>query len=261
MRDERTRWWQRTFAERHALLERHFGPSHPPGSAAGHVLALEWERIAIPGACCMVFPPGEGNGRERRARRDWLYVTHGLTQPLDDDHLAALAASDEPSGFEAEFAVLTPGPADWAAPLLQQVMWFVRDRNPLGFGDRVPMYFERTVDGVEALLGECDDVANPIVGAMRSLVVCPLLDGPAAYATSVGSFEIRVVTPITAAERDHARRTSSVHLLLLLAKLGIGQRGDPLRPCVFDDPRAAELVLAITALDDDDALDELYEST
>jgi hypothetical protein len=252
-------WWQRTFAERHAEFVRFFGRTRPPGSADGNVLAFEWDYVQIPGACCMVFPPTPGDGRDAAARDFWVYATHGLAQPLTRGQADAIRASGVPTSYDAEFLILTRNAAGWAPAVLQQVMWYARDMRPLNTGDRLPFAFERQGDGVEGLLGDTDDKEPAsLVGATRALIAWPLLaGGPASLTTSTGSTELRVLTTITQGEWDFARRLSSAHLLLLLRHGGVGQLSAADRSCVVTDPEAGALMERIESLDADEAMELL----
>ena len=49
-------------------------------------------------------------------------------------------------------------------------------------------------------------------------------------------FMILVATGITKAEWEFAKRTTTVHLLLLLCRAGIAQRTIPERPCLMSNP-------------------------
>lgn len=225
-------WWERTFAERQLALARALGPSHPPGGEPGHVIPLGWSRMEIPGACCMVIPPTAPGDRVRCPHEQWVYVSVGLTQPVDPDHLHALRESESPTSYDAEFAILTRRPCDWAPPLLQQVMWYVRARRPLGVGDRLPMRFEQASNGVaiEALLGDTSEPGCRPRGPMRALLVWPLLAGRRRPRTSIGAFEVRLLTTITQPEWDLARRLGPEELVRRLDAAGVARCAEVDRP-------------------------------
>lgn len=219
-------WWDRTFAERLAILVRDFGQSHPPGGARGSILPFKWSRMEIPGAACLVIPPTRRFEEVASPHRHWLYVTVGLTQPVDPDHLHTLLESEGPSSYEAEFAVMTRRPADWAPPLLQQVMWYVRARRPLNPGDRLPVRFESSTAGdgsLEALLGDTSEPGCRPVGPMRALLVRPLRSCRGDPGTSIARFDVRLLLTITQAEWDLARRVGPNELACRLDALGLGE--------------------------------------
>ncbi|MBI3723648.1 hypothetical protein HY251_06800, partial [bacterium] len=97
-------WFERTFGEREQELIRIFGELHPPGM----VKPLRWQRMehaharaprVLPCACVVTFAPELGGG-EREKHEDWLYVTHGLTQPEGPEAVAqARARGEKRSGY------------------------------------------------------------------------------------------------------------------------------------------------------------------
>lgn len=245
MNEQKRRWWDRTFGERQRLLERSFGRSRPPGAPAGNVLPLQWDRMEIPGACCLVIPPTTPGESVRFPHEDWMYLTHGLTQPVDPDHWRKLKQAEKPSSYGSEFALLTREPFEWAPPLLQQVMWYVRARRPLQPHDRLPMHFERSSDGsVEALLGDTSEPGVTPVGPMRALLVWPMAARGIRLRTSIGTFKILYLVTITQPEWDYAREVGTTPLQWLLTRAGFGKRSELDRRCVVSTASQGELAEA-----------------
>src|SRR5215510_14396670 len=79
-------FWERTWKEREDEVRRRFGPTEPPGWVTGY----SWPDIRLPGACGLTFPPVNDISDQRGAwhlRHDWLYLSLGLTQPLDREQV------------------------------------------------------------------------------------------------------------------------------------------------------------------------------
>jgi hypothetical protein len=243
MIERKRQWWDRTFSERQRLLERTFGCSQPPGAPRGNVLPLQWDRMEIPGACCLVIPPTPTNESVRFPHEDWMYLTLGLTQPVDPEHLRVLREATSPTSYESEFALLTREAADWAPSLLQQVMWYVRARRPLNPGDRLPMRFERTSDGsgIEAILGDTSEPDCRPVGPMRAILVWPMLADRRRLRTSIGGFRVMGLVTITQPEWDYARTVGAAPLQRLLMRAGFGARSEAERRCVVSTATQQEL--------------------
>ena len=241
------------FEERRAALEAAFGPSHPPDSPEGVALSFQWDDVTIPGGCCLVFRPASG-------RQDWLYVSLGLSLPPDGRRPNAARPEAVPSPYGVEIGMLVREPADWVAPVIRQVMWYVRARRPVGAGDRMPFGFERRADGtLLASIGEVSGAENPVFGNTRALVFWPFPEGPSNFTADGGTFDLLVATSITGAEWEMARHRSSEHLLLLLRLAGVGQRTEPGRGSVTSDPRWADAFHRVHRMTRDEAARELGE--
>jgi hypothetical protein len=102
-----------------------FGESDPPGQVLAPTdaqLMLNW-----PGGGIYVFAP-------RGDRRGFHYVTHGLSQPLDDAERAV-------SGLGCELVISTPHRCDWPSMLLLEMakyLLFEDDAPAVLPGDRMP---------------------------------------------------------------------------------------------------------------------------
>jgi hypothetical protein len=100
-------FWERTWQERGDEIRRFFGETEPPGM----VVSYSWrDRIRLPGACALQLPPVEESRDPMRHRRDeWLYLTLGLSQPLNRAQMEAERAvgkSYSARGFELGSEVL-----------------------------------------------------------------------------------------------------------------------------------------------------------
>ena len=246
-------WWQWTFDERREALEAVFGPSRPPGSPEHYVLTFKWDDVDIPGGSCLVFPPQTDVAPPREPHDDWLYVSLGLTQPRRPRKGARVGP-----GYASEFAVLVRDAADWVAPVIRKLMWYVRARRPIVAGDRMPFGFERLPGGaVEATIGEIVTGNNAVVGEMRALLFWPILSNRSVFTTSTGPFQLLVATAITGAEWELAKALSTEHLLLLLHRAGIGQCSDPMRRSVTSVPELEDELRRVHQLTPDAAATEL----
>jgi len=80
-------FWKRTWQERSDILKLAYGDTSPPET----VISFSWrDRIRCPGACALALPPVEASRDPVRHRRDdWLYLTMGLSQPVDLEQLQA----------------------------------------------------------------------------------------------------------------------------------------------------------------------------
>jgi hypothetical protein len=213
---------------RHGAYLHAFGLSEPPGASEGATLpfpaALE---DAIPGGVVHAYPPDE-----ERGRASWLFVTAGVSTP--------------PPGrtgrwLGTEFAVETPGFADWAPGLLFQLAGYAnifRERD-LGAGDRFPVCFGQPGRGAEPFLFELLPAGVDRVTATAAVVLWPLAALPERTLAGGDRLALLQATTITAGELALAEATSTAHLLLLLARLGLGRASDPLRPCATTHARFA----------------------
>jgi hypothetical protein len=137
-------------------------------------------------------------------------------------------------------------------------MWYVRRRQPINVGDRMPFGAERDPEaGLDANIGDQAAEGRPLEGAMRALVFWPYLRGPSSFRTSAGPFEVLVGTTITAAEWNFAREHSSEHLLLLLYRCGVGQVSDLARPDLVTGHRWGEDVRLVASMSRPRAIEEL----
>jgi hypothetical protein len=253
-------WWEEAWTEREDLLCAFYGPSHPPGSPEGYVCAFPGGaiRLRIPGGCAYAFRPRIGG--PPGAREDaWLFVSHGITQPLDRDEVrAARREGSDRSSYGWEFAIELAEPAGWVKMLLANICYYARDpESPtLGPGHRMPFFLHETEDGVQESFGFPDGEA--VVGTARALLFWPDLRTERDFECSTGSFGVLVGTAVTEDEYALAKATSTMHVLALLKVAGIGQRTDPMRPSVAADPAWRAEWGRIRKLDGDALMDILY---
>ncbi len=239
-------WWEKSFKERGELLCERFGETEPPGS----VTSFSWNdsNLVIPGACALCFPPQGAD------RHHWLYLSHGLTQPLEPQPPIA----GRWSGYGCEFGILTRDKSPWAVNILYQLMTYWKAAGAtIGIGHRVPLaFFDRNSGGeAQPELGMVQD-GDPIspMGEMRALVFWKYSLQPTPLWTSTGYFDILIGSTITQLEWEMAKETSSAHVLLLLSRAGIGQGSELDRETVTADLRWAAEWDEIRALPDDEVL-------
>lgn len=227
-------FWERTWNERGDEIRRAFGDTWPPGI----VHAFSWDNIRCPGACAMTLPPIEQSRDPLRHRRDhWLYLTLGLSQPLDEqEFLQGRAAGKAFSRFGVEFAFLTESQATWPIDALYYFMTYMTEGEFIAWGDRFPMQFMNrdgevvVTTGVPSTLASCE-------GKIRAALFWPYLFPDGELVTSTGRFMVLVATGITESEWQLAKQTTTAHLLLLLCRAGIGQRTIVDRDCLLTQQR------------------------
>ena len=224
-------WFQRTWTEREERLWQLYGPSQPAGSPAGHVLALPAEvRLERPGSCVYVFPPC--GGAERTPRASWVYVSHGLTQPLEP------CDEVDRSGDGWEFAVETASAGDWAPLALQLFVEEVIAGAEFDVGHRVAGFFARHAGALIPFLGTPDMHQADPVGPLRWWLLFPHLRPWTELTCETGRFALLGAVGLCDDEfalLEDVNRCG-YHLQLLLCERGVGQRTDPLRPSVLSEP-------------------------
>ena len=255
---ERMGFWERTWQEREQEIRRRFGPTEPPDP----VIPFSWDDIRLPGACALVFPPVHETTDPRGAwhRRDqWLYLTLGLTQPLDKRQVEReRRAGKQYSSYGFELGILTDEPADWPTGALYVFVSHVTDGVELDWGHRFAFGFHRTADGTLGVFtGMPSELGIDPMGDIRAMLFWPYLFPEASFVTSTGKAIIYIATGITEDEWELAKATTTAHVLLLLCRAGIGQRTDPKRRSVLNDPRWKEEWQTIAALEGEQAHAEL----
>lgn len=145
------------------------------------------------------------------ARRSWLYVTSGLSNPWNLDQ-----PGQDPSGFSGlgfELVVESAQPATWAVPLLHNLMAYellvavgtYADQDLLEYGNRVP-------------LG--GSITPEFDSAIRWLLVEPPKHYPASFELASGRVDLFHLVGATDAEVELARQTDQDALVALLQKGG-----------------------------------------
>ena len=273
--DEPRDGWERTFQEREDEFSRLFGPSHPPGAREDHVISLnlafpeDHPGVGLPGACVEVYRPDPVPAHaDRVPRADWMYLTHGLSQPPGRGGGwggVGLAREDARglSGYGAEFAVLLREPQQWVPLYLRELMAYVYTTAPVRGGHRVPFGWyalpsgERTSGERTWFFGSPEEPDVRPLDDTRAMVFWPMLGPVGRVTTSTGTLDLLVGTSITGGEWQLAKQTTSAHLLLLLCRAGVGQRSVFGRRSVTDDPRLAREWESISRLSSDDACERL----
>jgi hypothetical protein len=157
------------------------------------------------------------------ARPSWLYVTSGLSNPWNLER-----PGRDPSGFSGlgfELVVETPAAADWAAPLLHNLMAYellvATGRYPgaelLEYGNRVPLQ---------------GSITPAFDSAIRWLLVEQPRHYAAAFDLASGRVDLFHLVGATEAEVEFARQTNQETLVALLQQHGAHPRTDAARRSV-----------------------------
>jgi hypothetical protein len=235
-------WFAQAWNERCELLDSVFGLSHPPGREEGQVLSFnldapdDFPDAKIGRAVCNLFPPRRPPAVEEKYRRDhWAFLTVGLSQPTEEPDWTR--DPDAPSGAGYELVLVVDEPAMWAAELLRTLMAMTTTRQPIEIGVRMPFGFYTMDDGsLSWFIGTAEANGLEPADATVGMVFWPWLFPANTFTTSTGRFQLIAATNVTRNEWEMARETSTAHLVLLLCKLGLGQRCMPGRACSTDHP-------------------------
>ena len=153
-------------------------------------------------------------------RQSWLYVTSGLSNPWNLD-----APGRDPSGFSGlgfELVVETQEMADWAVPLLHNLMAYellvavgtYEDAELLEYGNRVPLNAS---------------ITPRFASAIRWLLVEQPKHYPSAFDLASGRVDLFHLVGATDAEVELARQSNQDMLVELLKKGGVYPRTDARR--------------------------------
>lgn len=153
-------------------------------------------------------------------RASWLYVTSGLSNPWNLER-----PGRDPSGFSGlgfELVVEASEQADWAVPLLHNLMAYellvavgsYEDAELLEYGNRVP-------------LG--GSISASFDSAIRWLLVEPPKHYPASFELASGRVDCFHLVGATDAEVEFARQTDQDALVALLEQGGAWPRTDAAR--------------------------------
>ncbi len=153
-------------------------------------------------------------------RASWLYVTSGLSNPWNLEQ-----PGRDPSGFSGlgfELAVETSEPADWAVPLLHNLMAYellvavgtYEGAELLEYGNRVPLN---------------DSITPSFASAIRWLLVEQPKHYPSAFDLASGRVDLFHLIGATDAEVELARQTNQEMLIALLQQGGAYPRTDAAR--------------------------------
>ena len=228
-------FWERSWKERSEAIKLAFGDTYPPETVA----AYSWkDRIRLPGACSLQLPPIDARRDPvRHQRDDWLYLTMGLSQPLDKAEVKAQRDAGESCsarGFELGF--LTENKSSWPSDALYYFLWHITDGEHIAWGDRFPMGFCCRTDGtLDPLVG--NTTGYDLAGDIRAVLFWPYLFPDGQLITDTGKFMVFIATGITGDEWEAAKQTTTAHLLLLLCRAGIKQRTVPTRKSLLSTTR------------------------
>jgi Suppressor of fused protein (SUFU) len=230
-------FWERTWKERSDAIELAYGKTSPPDM----VISFSWpDRVRCPGACALRFPPIMASRDPlRHSRCDWLYMTMGLSQPQDMRQVEIeRAAGKSYSSYGIEFAFVVQEDSSWVPSALRNFITYQTEGENIEWGHRFPFGFYRDTNGeLAAFTGDGESAGFEPVGAIRAVLFWPYLFPDSEFLTSTGKFLVLVATGITEREWQHARSTTTAHLLLLLCRAGIAQRTIYDRACLISDPR------------------------
>jgi len=203
--------WLKLWEERRQAVERVLGGTTPPGE----VLPFSWQCYTLPGACALTFAPCE-------TRDDWLYMTLGLTQPVQ-------------WGCESspwEFCVRTRETAPWAHQLLYDLTtYYLSQQGEVERGLYLPLVFFSDRSN-RLCVGLTDDTSGlSVVGKMSGLY---LWDDQRhlRFDVSSGAFGLLGALGVRPEEDELAQETTPPHLILLFTELGIDHSLDPHRESV-----------------------------
>jgi hypothetical protein len=230
-------FWERTWQERADAIKLAYGDTEPPDSVYSFSLT---DRLLCPGACALALPPCLASRDPRRhPRTDWLYLTMGLSQPLDKEQLQAERAtgrSYSAHGFELGFVV--PDRATWPIHALDGFVSHITDGVNIKWGDGFAFGFTQEPNGsIAGFTGRPEELGVPPLGNIRAVLFWRYLFPDWEFLTSTWKFMVLVATGITALEWQLAKETTTAHLMLLLHRCGIGQHTCIDRPCLLEDPR------------------------
>lgn len=213
--------YERMFAAhmlaRENALTKVFGPLGDVLSPTSERLQMSWPG----GGFFEVKPTGD--------RKSWIYVTHGLSQPMTAGELTP-RSGEEPSGWGLEYVLSSPVKADSWAPdfLIDNVAYLLFDDSPRPFlpGERAK----------SKVLGERSKSST--LGALIA-VQCPDYDGD--LRLPGGFCQLIHLVGITPAELEKAKSLGATDrgtrvLLRVLYRYGHGVDTDPARACTTTKP-------------------------
>jgi hypothetical protein len=229
-------FWERIWKEREDEVCRRFGPTDPPN----WVHSFSWNDLRLPGGCALVFPPVEKGNDPRGAwheRNHWLYLTLGLTQPLNQQQMQKdRDAGRQYSSYGFELGILTDEKCDWPTQALYLFATHVTEGVQLKWGDRFGFGLRKTDAGdLAPFAGRATSLGLQPASELRAMLFWPYLLKDSSFVTSTGKAMIFVATGITEDEWALAKATTTAHLLLLLCHAGIGQRTIPERQSVLSE--------------------------
>jgi len=249
-------FWQQTWQERQDEVKRWFGQTEPRGV----VTAFSWKnRIALPGACSLCLPPIHYPHADEEFRTHWLYLTIGLSQPLNAEEVRnKRAARNRNSRYGFELGVLTNEKSSWPSDALYLLLSHITEGVALKWGDRFAFGFHKDADGAtRAFTGFSAELGLEAVGEIRAMLFWRYLFPVRTFVTSTGGAMILIGTGITGDEWELAKATRTEHVQLLLCRSGVGQITDPNRQSVLRDSKWQAEWERISKLTGQQAADEV----
>ncbi|MBX3463876.1 MAG: suppressor of fused domain protein [Planctomycetes bacterium] len=205
---EFAQWFEGVWSDREDRVYRTWFTDLGAGVyTAGDSVYRRFGKDPHPGWCnhgVFACPPHPG-------RATWAYVTSGLSNPWNLDRIGK-----DPSGLSGlgfELLLETPAAADWAVPLLHNLMAYellvavgaYAGAELLEYGNRVP-------------LG--GSVTPSFDSAIRWLLVETPTHVPASFELASGRVDLFQLVGVTDGEVEFARQTSQDLLVALLQKEG-----------------------------------------
>ncbi len=248
-------FWERTWQERQQEVGRWFGRTDPPGV----VTAFSWKDIRLPGACGLSFPPVLHPKGDEQLRQHWLYLTLGLTQPLNEEQMRKeRAAGKKYSSHGYELGILTKEKASWPTEALYLFLTHITEGVAIKWGERFAFGFHGTENGSFGVFtGEPTEPRLEAIGEIRAVLFWPYLSPCRTFLTSTGNAMIMIATGITADEWELAKASTTAHVLLLLCRSGVGQLTDFNRHSVLKNPKWREEWQRIAGMDGGEASAEV----
>jgi tetratricopeptide (TPR) repeat protein len=240
---------QRAWREREEGLVSFYGSTR-------HLEVRPDVRLQLPGMKVLVSTPGAGGPGARELAH--AFVTHGLTQA------AAARPRPEPttpprSGYGWELALEVATDEEWV-PLLLGLLasYALESKPPLDAGHRVGCFLARHEGKILPFLGLPSQHNVRREGTAAAVLLWPDLYTSADFEASSGDFGVLLGTMVTEEEWKLAQGKNTLHVLLLLARMGVGQRSDPYRKSVTADYEGQQEWREIAKLEVNDVLAELY---
>ena len=186
----------------------------------------------------------------------------GLSQPLDKQQLEEeRAAGKSYSAYGFELGFLVPEKAAWPVDALYGFMSHITEGVNIQWGDRFAFGFTEQPGGrLGGFTGNPETLGITPFGSIRAVLFWRYLFPDWEFLTSTGKFMVLIATGITAREWQAAKDTTTLHLMLLLHRAGIGQRTLVDRQCLFDKPRWQDEWEKIKTRNGEDCDRELEES-
>jgi hypothetical protein len=215
-----SQWFEQLWCDREdRVYKALFGDLGPGVYAAGPQVYERFRKEPHPGWCnhgVFACPPNDD-------RKTWLYVTSGLSNPWN-----LTTPQRDPSGFSGlgfELVLETPDAADWAVPLLHNLMAYellvavgsYQGAELFEYGNRIPLNAS---------------VTPSFPSKIRWLLVVQPQGFAPSFELQSGRVDLFQLVGATDAEVEFARQTSQDALVELLQKKGVFPATDAARESV-----------------------------